>query len=106
TDGDGTQHVFTKNAGGGYSEPPGVHLYLRKSGSGDKTWAVTRPDRVTYYFDAAGWPTSVEDRNGNRLLFTDAGDGKITAVTDAAGTGPTDTARTFKIDYYTALDGV
>ena len=40
-------------------EPPGVHLYLRRAGTGDRTWAVTRPDRVTFYFDAAGWPTSV-----------------------------------------------
>jgi RHS repeat-associated protein len=71
-DGDGTPHRFDKNAGGGWDEPAGVHLYLR-SISTDPTapryWAVTRPDRVTFYYNKAGYPTSVEDRNGNVLTF-------------------------------------
>jgi RHS repeat-associated protein len=71
-DGDGTQHIFGNQAGGdaGWAAPPGVHLYLRKfAASGDKTWAMTRPDGVTYFFDAAGWATSVTDRNANTLSF-------------------------------------
>jgi RHS repeat-associated protein len=100
TDGDGTQHTF-KATGTGYAEPPGVHLYLRRNGTG---WAFTRPDRVTFYYDATGKPTTVVDRNGNRLLFTYDASGKLTGVTDAAGKDATDTARTFVIDYYAVGD--
>jgi YD repeat-containing protein len=94
-----------------YEEPPGVHLYLRRASLTDpqKAWAFTRPDRVTFFYDAQGWPTTVEDRNGNRLLFTSepyGGGRRITAVTDAAGAGPSDLARTFRIEYYALTDGV
>ena len=44
TDADGTTHKFTTNGAGGWTEPPGVNLYLRKlSDSGTKAWAITRP---------------------------------------------------------------
>jgi YD repeat-containing protein len=78
TDGDGTVHQFNGSERGPtgakkrvWDEPPGVHLHLRKYSSTDATrrWAVTRPDRVTFFFNAEGWPTFVRDRNGNELIF-------------------------------------
>jgi len=103
-DGDGTPHHFDFVAGDVYAEPPGVHLYLRKKNpTGDQTWAITRPDRATFYFRDDGFPTSVVDKNGNTLAFTlqqtppgqDPGGPKfrITQVTDAGG-------RAFSISYY------
>ena len=109
TDGDGTVHRFTGVTGGDgitrWTEPPGVNLYLRSLPAGDPKgrWAFTRPDKVTFYFDVDGFPTMVEDRNGNRITYTlentppgeDPGGPKkrITAVTDAGG-------RAFLIDYW------
>jgi len=110
TDGDGTTHRFTdSNNDGAWEAPAGVHLYLRPTGSSDpaRYWALTRPDRVTFYYDQSGFPTSVVDRNGNGLTLTEspvapADDPggptfKITKVTDAGG-------RDFAIAYFTKDD--
>ena len=116
TDGDGTTHRFTQNAGGGWDEPPGVHLFLRQYSTTDltKKWALTRPDRTTYFYDSEGYPTSVEDRNGNKIVFTletvppaeDPGGFKkrITKVTDAAGAMNGAPNRSFNIDYYSKAE--
>jgi len=42
-----------------WQEPPGVHLYLRAvttDSTNPKFWAITRPDRTTFYFNSAGYP--------------------------------------------------
>jgi YD repeat-containing protein len=113
TDGDGTTHRFIgKQASDGsvyWEEPAGVHLYLRSLGGTDTTrrWALTRPDRVTFYYDVDGYPTSIEDANGNRITFVledvpPAGDPggpkrRIAAVRDAGG-------RSFTVTYYSKAD--
>ncbi|MBY8870381.1 DNRLRE domain-containing protein [Micromonospora sp. PLK6-60] len=108
TDGDGTTHHFDGVLGADgvtrWQEPPGVNLHLRSlTGDPNRVWAFTRPDKVTYYFDGDGFPTSVEDRNGNRITYSledtppgeDPGGPKkrITKVTDPGG-------RSFVIDYW------
>jgi RHS repeat-associated protein len=117
TDSDGTTHRFTANANGGWDEPAGVHLYLREYSTTDtqRKWALTKPDRVTFFYDTEGFPTSVEDKNGNRIAFTwetipageDPGGVKrrITKVTDAAGLGASPAPnRSFTIDYYSKAE--
>jgi len=110
TDGDGSTHRFIGTTGTDgitrWTEPPGVNLYLRSLPAGDPKgrWALTRPDKVTFYFDVDGFPTLVEDRNGNRITFVledtppgeDPGGPKkrITRVTDPSG------SRSFVIDYW------
>lgn len=96
TDPDGTEHTFRAKVGeaGAFEPPPGVDLRLRlysTSSSHDeryngnaantgpldstlpqnkaKYWAITRPDGVTYFFDALGYARSIEDRNGNKIKF-------------------------------------
>lgn len=109
-DGDGTTHRFngTTNADGTttWTEPAGVNLYLRSTGSADprRYWALTRPDRLTYFFDAEGYPRLVEDTNGNLLEFelvdTPPGDDpggpkkRVTKIWDPA-------RRAYSIDYWT-----
>ena len=118
-DGDGTLHRFNgTTAGDGttyWTEPPGTHLYLRSlttDTTNPRYWALTRPDRVTFYFNAAGYPTLVSDRNGNTISFTltavepgdDPGGPKfhVTRVTDAAGQGASPAPnRSFDITYFT-----
>lgn len=121
TDADGTLHRFegaTTGTGQVYwKEPPGVNLYLRQFSTTDlaRTWAFTRPDGVTFFYDNEGFPTSVEDANGNRLTFTlettppgeDPGGPKkrVTRVTDAAGQGATPAPnRSFAIDYWSKAE--
>jgi RHS repeat-associated protein len=111
TDGDGTLHVYTgtTNPDGTttWTPPPGFDLYLRSTTtdtSSPKYWAVSRPDHVTFYYNYAGWPTSVEDKNGNTITFTETATPpgedpggppyRITRVTDPAG-------RAITIGYYT-----
>ncbi|HYO61290.1 MAG TPA: Ig-like domain-containing protein, partial [Actinomycetota bacterium] len=116
TDGDGTTHEFLgKQAADGtiyWEEPQGVHLWLRtySTTNAARKWALTRPDGVTFFYNADGYPTSVEDRNGNKLVFgleqvppgEDPGGFKyrITSVTDAAGVAGAPN-RSFNVDYYT-----
>lgn len=72
TDPDGTAHTFTDaDRDGVFTEPPGVHLRLRRFSDTDaaKRWAITRPDGVTFYFDADGFATTIQDRNGNVMRF-------------------------------------
>ncbi|HWT94094.1 MAG TPA: RHS repeat-associated core domain-containing protein [Solirubrobacteraceae bacterium] len=70
-DADSTRHVFRKNASGLYYDAPaGVQLHLRRYSSAyDRTWAVTRPDGITHFFDQRGFPTYIEDRNQDILRF-------------------------------------
>lgn len=109
-DGDGTPHRFdgTTNPDGttSWTAPPGVHLFLR-SVTTDQTaaryWALSRPDHVTFYYDADGFPTAVVDKDGNTLTInedpTPAGEDpggpkkRVTAVTDAGG-------RAVQVAYY------
>lgn len=102
-DGDGTTHRFTSPDGQAWHAPAGVYLYLRLYSTTDATrrWALTRPDRVTFFFDADGNPTSVEDANGNRLTFEleslSDGSKRVGRVLDAAG-------RAFTLSYYAAAE--
>ena len=97
-------------------EPPGVHLYLRQVSTdtslNGKFWAITRPDRSTFYFNSDGYPTFVTDKNGNTISFLltqvqpgdDPGGPKfhVTKVTDATGQGSSPAPnRSFSINYFT-----
>ncbi len=106
TDADGSYHVFTGNSGGTYyTAPPGVHLYLKATGG--TGWELWKPDRTRFVYDAAGYPTAVQDANGNALTYTlatpAAGEDayalakRVTAVTDAGG-------RDFTLTYYTKAE--
>ncbi|WP_406259923.1 DNRLRE domain-containing protein [Actinacidiphila glaucinigra] len=79
TDGDGTASVFTKQADGSFKAPAGVHYKLAMKGGVDCTpdkddatdaWSMTRPDGTRFFYDCAGYVTSVVDKNGNTQLFT------------------------------------
>jgi RHS repeat-associated protein len=109
TDGDGTTHRFSSADGITYQEPAGVHLFLRRYSTTDlqRKWALTRPDRVTFFYNDEGYPTFVRDKNGNELAFTleatppgdDPGGPKkrITGIRDAGG-------RDFAIAYYSKAE--
>lgn len=71
-DPDGTRHELKRRIDGrSYEPPPGVQLHLRRFSESDarKAWAATRPDGVTYFFDAQGFQTLIADRNQNVLRF-------------------------------------
>ncbi|MEP6468151.1 MAG: DNRLRE domain-containing protein [Chloroflexota bacterium] len=122
TDGDGTTHRFEGKTAGQvtyWEEPPGVHLYLRAYTGADagptRTWAITRPDRVTFFFDVEGFPTFVRDRNGNELQFvletTPAGEDpggptkRVTEVRDNYRNGVlAGDSKKFTITYYTKAE--
>ncbi len=111
TDGDGTLHVYTgtTNPDGttSWAPPPGFDLFLRSTTTDTTSpgyWALSRPDHLTFYYNYAGWPTSVADKNGNTITFTETATPpgedpggppwRITQVTDAGG-------RAITVSYYT-----
>ena len=80
SDADGTRHKFNRIGGTTqYSHPAGVNLRLRRFTTPplitlpgvdtSKTWAITRPDGTTFYYDANGYERSIQDRNGNVITF-------------------------------------
>nr|WSY52134.1 DNRLRE domain-containing protein [Streptomyces sp. NBC_00886] len=78
-DGDGTTHVFTKQADGTWKAPAGVHYKLTmKTGlscTPDKdpvpdAWTLLRPDGTRFFFGCDGYLTSVVDKNGNTQTHT------------------------------------
>ncbi|MFJ8359753.1 DNRLRE domain-containing protein [Streptomyces sp. NPDC093984] len=78
-DGDGTTHVFTKQADGTWKAPAGVHYQITmKAGlscTPDKdpvpdAWTLLRPDGTRFYFGCDGYLTSIVDKNGNTQTYT------------------------------------
>ncbi|MFE0961188.1 golvesin C-terminal-like domain-containing protein [Streptomyces fungicidicus] len=78
-DGDGTTHVFRKQADGTFKAPAGVHYRLSmKDGLDCKpnkdpvpdAWTMLRPDGTRFLFGCDGYLTSVVDKNGNTQTYT------------------------------------
>ncbi|MER5212221.1 DNRLRE domain-containing protein [Streptomyces sp. NPDC002838] len=78
-DGDGTTHVFTKQADGTWKAPAGVHYRITAKPGLDCTpdkdntpdaWTLLRPDGTRFLFGCDGYLTSVVDKNGNTQTYT------------------------------------
>ncbi|MFK4106930.1 DNRLRE domain-containing protein [Streptomyces sp. NPDC019531] len=109
-DGDGTTHVFTKQADGTWKAPAGVHYRITMKAGLDCTpnkdpipdaWALLRPDGTRFFFGCDGYLTSVVDRNGNTQTYTyeeRKSNNKptkfLTYITDPAG------RQSLRVDYY------
>ncbi|WP_442818795.1 golvesin C-terminal-like domain-containing protein [Streptomyces sp. NBC_01320] len=110
-DGDGTTHVFRKQADGSWKAPAGVHYKVTmKAGLDCKptkdpvpdAWTLTRPDGTRFLFGCDGYMTSTVDKNGNTQTFTyeeRKSNNKPTKflkyITDPAG------RQTLTVDYWT-----
>ncbi|MFD3531264.1 DNRLRE domain-containing protein [Streptomyces sp. NPDC058664] len=110
-DGDGTTHVFRKQADGTWKAPAGVHYKVTmKAGLDCKptkdpvpdAWTLTRPDGTRFLFGCDGYLTSSVDKNGNTQTFTyeeRKSNNKPTKflkyITDPAG------RQTLTVDYWT-----
>ncbi|MEV0171194.1 DNRLRE domain-containing protein [Streptomyces sp. NPDC050803] len=109
-DGDGTTHVFRKQADGTWQAPAGVHFKVSfKAGTEctpdkDNTpdaWTLLRPDGTRFLFGCDGYLSSVVDKNGNTQSYTyeeRKAHGKPTKflkyITDASN------RQTVTVDYY------
>ncbi|MFF8478801.1 DNRLRE domain-containing protein [Streptomyces sp. NPDC015414] len=78
-DGDGTTHVFTKQADGSWKAPAGVHYRITMKAGLDCTpnkdpipdaWTLLRPDGTRFLFGCDGYLTSAVDKNGNTQTYT------------------------------------
>ncbi|WP_399477395.1 DNRLRE domain-containing protein [Streptomyces sp. TRM68367] len=78
-DGDGTTHLFTKQADGSWKAPAGVHYRITMKAGLDCTpdkdpvpdaWTLLRPDGTRFLFGCDGYLTSVVDKNGNTQTYT------------------------------------
>jgi RHS repeat-associated protein len=102
-DGDGSEQQFTLS-GGQWTAPNGVHLYLRQVNDPNEpgaAWALTRPDRLTYYYSDQGDPLSVKDKNGNHLRFVlegPTGNKRVAQVVDQPLPGQSQ-GRIFQLTY-------
>jgi RHS repeat-associated protein len=111
TDGDGTTHVWTwDDAEGEYRHPAGVHLFLERKvecepnmqqDPSDRAWVMTKPDRTEFWFNCAGYLTSIVDKNENEMRFVyevrrsnNQPTHFLRYIEDATG------RRTLTIDYY------
>ncbi|MGW8768940.1 golvesin C-terminal-like domain-containing protein, partial [Streptomyces sp. NPDC055815] len=113
-DGDGTTHVFRKQADGSWKAPAGVHYRVTPKAGLDCTplkdpvpdaWTLTRPDGTRFVFGCDGYMTSVVDKNGNTQTYTyeeRKSNNKPTKflkyVTDPAG------RQSLTVEYYTKAD--
>jgi RHS repeat-associated protein len=115
TDGDGTTHTYNlddkgtpSTADDEYVNPAGVHLYLQRlvtcqpKDEISRAWVLTKPDRTQFFFDCAGYQTSILDNNGNQMDFVYESRRSnnqprkfLRYITDPLG------RRTVTIDYYT-----
>ncbi|MGW1028113.1 golvesin C-terminal-like domain-containing protein [Streptomyces sp. NPDC002577] len=109
-DGDGTTHVFTKQADGSWKAPAGVHYKITAKAGLDCTpdkdpvpdaWTLLRPDGTRFFFGCDGYLTSAVDKNGNTQTFTyeeRKSNNKptkfLTYITDPAG------RQSLTVDYY------
>ncbi|WP_405595403.1 DNRLRE domain-containing protein [Streptomyces sp. NBC_01092] len=109
-DGDGTTHVFRKQADGTWKAPAGVHYRITMKAGLDCTpnkdpvpdaWTLMRPDGTRFFFGCDGYMTSVVDKNGNTQTYTyeerksrNKPTKFLTYITDPAG------RQSMKIDYY------
>ena len=83
-DGDGSFHVFAKNATG-YDDAVGSFMRLKYDAGSDE-YRVTRKDNVTYHFNAQSMKLkSFTDSNKNALLFAYDERGNLKTVTDNIG---------------------
>ncbi|MFD9718118.1 DNRLRE domain-containing protein [Streptomyces sp. NPDC059076] len=78
TDGDGTTHLFRKQADGTWQAPAGFHYRLTmKTGLSctpsqddvSDAWTLTRPDGTRFRFSCDGYLTETVDKNGNSQEF-------------------------------------
>lgn len=78
-DGDGTTHVFRKQADGTWKAPAGVHYRITMKAGLDCTptkdpvpdaWTMLRPDGTRFLFGCDGYLTSAVDKNGNTQTYT------------------------------------
>ncbi|MFI7089663.1 DNRLRE domain-containing protein [Streptomyces anulatus] len=109
-DGDGTTHVFRKQADATWQAPAGVHYKVTMKADLDckptkdpvpDAWTLTRPDGTRFLFGCDGYMTSTVDKNGNTQTFTyeeRKSNNKptkfLTYVTDPAG------RQSLTVDYY------
>ncbi|WP_246101566.1 DNRLRE domain-containing protein [Streptomyces cyaneus] len=109
-DGDGTTHVFTKQADGTWKAPAGVHYRITMKTGLDCTpnkdpvpdaWTLLRPDGTRFFFGCDGYLTSVVDKNGNTQTYTyeeRKSNNKptkfLTYITDPAG------RQSLRVEYY------
>ncbi|MFE5484390.1 DNRLRE domain-containing protein [Streptomyces sp. NPDC056527] len=113
-DGDGTTHVFRKQADGTWKAPAGVHYKVAAKPGLDCTplkdpvpdaWTMTRPDGSRFVFGCDGYLTALVEKNGNTQTYTyeeRKSNNKPTKflkyITDPAG------RQSLTIEYYSKAD--
>ncbi|MGA4840064.1 RHS repeat-associated core domain-containing protein [Streptomyces sp. G45] len=112
-DGDGTQHIFRKQADGSWRPSPGYHYRLTAKdgaptsclpGGGREVpdaWTLTRPDGTRLLIGCDGYLTSIVDRNGNTQTYEyelrDSGNRRVKFLTRIKDPSA---RTTLTLDYY------
>ncbi|MFF3987954.1 DUF6531 domain-containing protein [Streptomyces sp. NPDC001797] len=97
----GSQHIYLKKSGGGFTTPGEARSTLVVDGSGYK---LTTADHSTYGFNASGQLTALKDRTGRGLDLAYTG-GKPTTITDASGHAAALAYTGDRLDKITLADG-
>lgn len=80
--GDGKAETWVPDGTGGYSPMQGVFDTLIKNP--DNTFTIQRKDMIEYHFDVSNKLVTIEDENGNTLIFSYSGN-NIASIVDTAG---------------------
>jgi YD repeat-containing protein len=83
--GNGLSIPYTSSGGGSPTFTPPAGIYDQLVENMGSTWTLTDKDQNVYQFNAAGFCTSLTDRNGNAITFTLNANNYVTKVTDPTG---------------------
>lgn len=79
---DGTQYVYTRNADGSFTAPPGARSTLAAVSGG---WELSTPDHSKLRFDSNGRLQSIRNARGKGVTVGYDATGVLSSVTDAGG---------------------
>lgn len=103
-DADGADVVFTRQADGSYTTPPGAPYTLKAVGGAG--YSLTAQDGTSRTFNAAGRMNGIVNPDGKGLRLTYTPTGRIASVTDAEGrVAAFATDSTGRLIYVTLADG-
>lgn len=82
-DGSGAKHLYTTNTDGSFKTPTGTYITLTKNSDSTFTWKFK--DGRKCIFSETSETVTLEDKNGNQVVYQFNEAGKLAKITDPSG---------------------